>query len=99
MRLFRLPEPLPRDACRKTGVLPPRPSRGRDFSTEPHVRTRIEDPHERLADGSLRRGEKYVAAVMMAAAISAALMGTARAAGVAGDAGPGGAPYAARPGC
>jgi cytochrome c len=99
MRLFRLPEPLPRDACRETGVLSPRPSRGRDFSTEPHVRTRIEDPHERLADGSLRRREKYVAAVMLAAAISAALMGTAWAAGLAGNAGHGEALYEACQDC
>ena len=92
MSLFRLPEPLPRDACRETGVLPPHPSRGREFFTQPHARTRIEEPHERSA-ASLRRREKYLAAVMLSAAISAALAGTAWAGGLPGDASHGEALY------
>jgi cytochrome c len=98
MRLFRLPEPLPRDACQETGVLPPHPSRGRDFSTEPYARTRIEEPHERSA-ASLRRREKYLAAVMLAGAISAALAGTAWAGRPAGDASHGEALYEACQDC
>ena len=85
MRPFRSPEPLPRDACRETGVLPPHPSRGRDLSTNPRARTRVEDPHER-SDAHLRRRERYLAAVMLAAAISAALAGTAWAGGLVGNA-------------
>jgi cytochrome c len=76
MSLFRLPEPRPRDARRETGVLPPHPSRGRELLTQPCARTRIEEPHE-MSAASLRRREKYLAAVMLAAAISAALAGTA----------------------
>ena len=86
MSLFRLPEPLPRDACRETGVLAPHPSRERDLLTRPRARTRVEDPHERSADASLRQREKYVAAVMLAGAISAALTGTVWAGGLTGDA-------------
>src|SRR6478609_4474377 len=99
MRLFRLPEPLPRDACRKTGLLPPHPSRGRDLSTEPHARMRIEDPHERSADAALRRREKYLAAVMLAGAISAAPTGTAWAGGLTGDTDHGEALYEACQDC
>jgi cytochrome c len=85
MNLFRFLESLSRDACRETGVLPPRPSRERDILTPPRAPTRVEDPHER-SDASRRRREKYVAAVMLAAAISAALAGTAWAGGLSGDA-------------
>jgi cytochrome c len=98
MRLSRLPEPLPRDACRKTGILPLHPSRGRDLSTNLRARTRVEDPHER-SDAHLRRREKYLATVMLAAAISAALTGTAWAAGLAGDAARGEALYEACQDC
>jgi cytochrome c len=93
MRLPRLPEPLSRDACRETGVLPPHPSRGRDLSTNPRARTGVDDPHERSADATLRRREKYLAAVMLSAAISAALAGTAWAGGLPGDASHGEALY------
>ena len=86
MSPFRFPEPLPSDACRATGVLPPHPSRGRDCSTHPRARLRVDDPHERSADAALRRREKYAAAVVLAAAISAALAGTAWAGGLTGDA-------------
>jgi cytochrome c len=85
MSLFRLPEPLPRDARRETGVLPPHPSRGRELLTQPCARTRIEEPHE-MAAASLRRREKYLAAVMLAGAISAALTGTVWADGLIGGA-------------
>jgi cytochrome c len=99
MSLFRLPEPLPRDACRETGVLPPHPSRGRDFLTETHVRKRIEDPHNRSPDAALRRTEKYLTAVMLAGAIYAALTGTAWAGGLTGDADHGEALYEACQDC
>jgi cytochrome c len=98
MSPFRFPEPLPRDACRATGVLPPHTSRGRDCSTEFDARTRVEEPHERAAE-SLRRREKYLATVMLAGAVSAALTGTVWAAGLIGDADHGRALYEARQGC
>jgi cytochrome c len=88
MRLPRLPEPLSRAACRETGVLPPHPSRGRDLLARPCARTSVEDPHE-SSDAHFRRREKYLAAVMLAAAISTALAQTAWAGGPAGDAGRG----------
>ena len=93
MRLPLLPEPLPRDACRETGVHPPHPSRGRDLLTHPCARTGVDDPHERSAGATLRRREKYLAAVMLSAAISAALAGTAWAGGLPGDASHGEALY------
>ncbi len=82
----RLPEPLSRDACRETGVLPPRPSRERDFSTDLRARTRAEATDAGSSDAHLRRREKYLAAVMLAGAISAALAQTAWAGGLTGDA-------------
>jgi cytochrome c len=98
MNPFHFPEPLPRDACRETGVLPPRTSRGRDCSTESHPRTRVEEPHERAA-ASLRRREKYRTTVMVAGAVSAALTGTVWAGGLVDDADHGRALYEARQGC
>ena len=81
-----MPEPLSRDACRETGVLPPRPSRERDLSTA-FARARApKTSDERSADAHLRRREKYAAAVMLAGAISAALAETAWAGGLTGDA-------------
>ena len=79
MSVLRFAEPLSREARRETGR-PPQPSRERDLLT------RVEDPHERSADASLRRREKYVAAVVLAVAISAALTGTVWAGGLTGDA-------------
>jgi cytochrome c len=99
MRLFRLPESLSRDACRETGVLPPRPSRERDILTPPRAPTRVEEPHERSADAALRRREKYAAVVVLAVAISAALTGTVWAGGLPGDASHGEALYEACQDC
>ena len=98
MSPFRFPEPLSRDACRETGVLPPHPSRGRELFTQPCARTRIDEPHERSADASLRRREKYLAAVMLAGAVSAALTGTVWAGGLIGDANHGERPLRGPPG-
>ena len=85
MSLFRFAEPLSREARRETGR-PPQPSRERDLLTRPPAQTRLEDPHEKSTDASLRRREKYAAAVVLAVAISAALAETAWAGGLAGDA-------------
>jgi cytochrome c len=82
MGLLRLPEPLSREARRETG-LPP--SWGRDISPRPCARTRAERPDEEAYDASLRRREKYAAAVVLAVAISA-LVETAWAGGLTGDA-------------
>ena len=98
MKLFRLRESLSRDACRETGVVPPHPSRERDPVRHAHARTPVEDPHER-SDPSLRRREKYLAAVTLAAAISAALAQTAWAGGLTGDASHGEALYEACQDC
>jgi cytochrome c len=91
MRPFRLPEPLSRDAHFETGVLPLRPSRERDLLTPA--------PHEHPSDAALRRREKYAAAVVLAAAISAALTGTVWAGGLTGDASHGEALYEACQDC
>jgi cytochrome c len=84
MSLFRFLEPLSRDACRETGVLPPRPSRERELLS-PSARPRVE-LDESFADAALRRREKYAATVALAVAISAALTGTVWAGGLTGDA-------------
>jgi cytochrome c len=86
MRLFRLPEPLSREAPSKPGVLPPRPSRERDLSAASCARTRIDDPHERSPDPARRRRENYAAAVALSGAIWAALTGTVWAHESSGDA-------------
>jgi cytochrome c len=98
MRLFRWPEPLSRDACQETGVLPPRPSQERDLFTH-CTRPRVDGTHERSADAALRRREKYAAAVILSVAISAALTGTVWAAGLTGDASHGEALYEACQDC
>ena len=99
MRLFHFLEFLSRGARCETGALPPpHASRKRDLSTHPCARSRVDDPHER-SDASLRRREKYLAAVMLAAAISAALAETAWAGGLAGSADHGEALYEACQDC
>ena len=90
MKPLRIPEFLSRDARQKTRVLPPRPSRERDLSTQAETRwdaTGQESAsYEPPSDASLRRREKYAAAVMLAGVISAVLVKGAWAAGPAGDA-------------
>jgi cytochrome c len=99
MSLFRFLESLSRDACRETGVLPPRPSRERELLAPVCTRVRVDDPHERPADSALRRREKYLVAVTLAAAVSAALTGTAWAGALPGDPGHGEALYEACQDC
>jgi cytochrome c len=82
MSLSRLPKLLSREARRETG-LPP--SWGRDISPRPCARTRAERPDEEAYAASLRRRQKYAAAVVLAVAISA-LAETAWAGGLTGDA-------------
>jgi cytochrome c len=82
MSLSRLPEPLSREARRETG-LPP--SQDGKISFHSCARTSAEGPDEGLHDAFLRRKEKYAAAVVLAAAISA-LASAAWAGGLAGDA-------------
>jgi hypothetical protein len=62
----------------------------------PRARKRAEWPHEESSDASLRRREKYAAAVALSVAISAALTGTVWADGLIGDADHGEALHAAR---
>ena len=83
MSLSRLSEALSRETRREMGLSP---SRERDRSTRPGARTRAEGPDEEPSHAFLRRREKYAAAVVLAAAISAALAKTAWAGGLAGDA-------------
>jgi cytochrome c len=81
MRLLRFLESLFRGARCKTGVPPaPNASRERELSARPRS-----VPHAERRDEWSRRREKYAAAVMLAAAISA-LAETAWAGGLPGDA-------------
>jgi cytochrome c len=82
MSRLRLPEPLSREARRETG-LPP--SQERDLFSRTCARTRAERPDEGSHDAFLRRREKYAAAVVLAAAISA-IASAAWAGGLSGDA-------------
>jgi len=95
MSRLHLPEPLSREARRKTGA---RPSWERDLSTRPRVKTRAEGPDEKSAHPSLRRREKYAAAVVLAVAISA-LAESARAGALVGDPNRGETLYAACQDC
>ena len=79
----RSPEPLSCEARRKTDAPP---SWERDPLSPPCSRSRAKWPDERSADAFLRRKEKYAAAVVVAAAISAVLVETAWAGGLTGDA-------------
>ena len=79
MSPWRAPEPLSREAGRRTG--PPR-----EPSPRPGARGFPERPDEEPSDAFLRRRERYAAAVVLAAAISATLMESAWAGGLAGDA-------------
>ena len=98
MSLFRFLEPLSRDACRETGVLPPHPSRERDLLTRPCARTRVEDPHER-SDARLR-GEKNTPPPWSSQPRSRRrLLETAWAGGLTGDASHGEALYEACQDC
>jgi cytochrome c len=99
MPLFRFLESPSRDARREMGVLPPRPSRERDLLTLPSAQRRVDDPHERSADAPLRRRERYLAAVVLSAAITAALTGTVWAGPPTGDASHGEALYEACQDC
>ena len=83
MNLSRLSEPLSREARRETG-LPP--SREREPSPRPGAKTRAEGPDDAASHACVRRREKYAAAVVLAAAISATLAKTAWAGGLTGDA-------------
>jgi cytochrome c len=81
MSLLGLPGPFSREARRKTGAPP---SWEADLSTRPRANIRSEGPDEKSAHASLRRREKYAAAVVLAVAISA-LVQTAWAGGLTGD--------------
>jgi cytochrome c len=98
MTLFRFLEPFSRDACLETGVLPQRSSREKELLAQPLALTRVENRHEK-SDTNLRRREKYLAAVRLAAAISAALSQTAWAGGISGNADHGEALYEACQDC
>ncbi len=87
MRLFRFLESLSRGARCETSVLPPpHASRERDLSARPRSVAEAEWRDEWSPYAAVRRREKYAAAVMLAAAISASLAETAWAGGLTGDA-------------
>ena len=87
MRPFRFLESLSRSARCKTGVLlAPNASREGDLSPRPRSVAHAEWRDERSTDAAVRRREKYAAALMLAAAISAPLAKTAWAGGLTGDA-------------
>jgi cytochrome c len=77
MTLLRPRELLSREPRRETGLPPSR-------ERERLAKSPAEGPHD-LASRALRRREKYTAAVVLAAAISAALAETAWAGGLTGD--------------
>ena len=87
MRLFRFLGFLSRGACCETSVLPPpNASRERDLSARPCSAARAAWREARSTHAAVRRTEKYAAALMLAAAVSAALAETAWAGGLTGDA-------------
>ena len=83
MRLSRSPKFPSLEAVRKTGV--PSPREG-EPSPRAGAGPRAEGLDEESSGAFLRRREKYAAAVVLAAAISAALAQTAWAGGLTGDA-------------
>jgi cytochrome c len=99
MQPFRFPESLSRDARRKTGALPRPPSREGDLACTLAVQRHVEDPHDRRSDAHRRRRERYIASVIAAAAITAALAQTAWAGGLPGDANRGESLYEACQDC
>ena len=82
MSLSRSPEPHSHEVRRETGAPP---SWERDLSTPPRANSRAEGSDEWSAHASLRRRQKYAAAVVLALAISA-LTEKAWAGGLVGDA-------------
>src|SRR6516162_6725176 len=87
MRLLRFLESLFRGARCKTGVPPaPNASRERGLSARPRSVAHAERRDEWSTDAAVRRRQKYAAAVMLAAAISATLAETAWSGGLTGDA-------------
>jgi len=78
IRLVRSLEPL-------SGEARLAPSRERDISGPPGARNRPEGQNEASAHAYLRWREKYVAAIVLAGAISTALMKAAWAGGLVGD--------------
>jgi len=87
MKLPGFLESLSRGLRSQTDVLPPPDaSRERDLAARSRSAACAAWTDEEPAHADIRRREKYVAAVMLAAAISAALIETAWAGGLAGDA-------------
>ena len=86
MSLFRFLESLSGCALRKMGVLPPRPPREKNFFSPSLIRPSVEWLVEHDSDAALRRREKYVAAVGLSVAISAAITGTVWAGALTEDA-------------
>ena len=86
MSLFCFLESLSGCALRKMGVLPPRPPREKNFFSPPLIRPSVEWLVEHDSDAALRRREKYVAAVGLSVAISAAITGTVWAGALTEDA-------------
>ena len=93
MSLLRLAS-LSREARRRTRVLPPRSLRESDLLARPRAPVGEAQDH-----AALRRRQKYLAAVTLAAAISAVLAETVWAGGLAGDAARGETVYQACQDC
>jgi cytochrome c len=91
MSLLRVSGPLCREARRKTGAPP-------SWERDPSSRPRAKGPDEKSAHASLRRTKKYVAAVVLAATISAPAE-TGWAGGLVGDPNRGEALYEACQDC
>jgi hypothetical protein len=86
MRLFRCIKFVSQNASPQMGAHPSRSFRTRDLMAPPRTRSRVEHLVEHPSDAALQRRKKYVAAVRLSAAVSAALTGTAWAGAVTEDA-------------
>jgi hypothetical protein len=86
MRLFRCIKFVSRNACPQMVGRPSRSFRTINLMAPPRTRSRVERLFEHPSDAALQRRKRYVAAVRLSAAVSAALTGTVWAGAVTEDA-------------
>ena len=86
MRLFRCIKFVSQNASPQMGAHPSRSFRTIDLMAPPRTRSHVERLVEHPSDAALQRRKKYVAAVRLSAAVSAALTGTVWAGAVTEDA-------------
>jgi hypothetical protein len=86
MRLSRCIKFVSQNASPQMGAHPSRSFRTIDLMAPPRTRSHVERLVEHPSDAALQRRKKYVPAVRLSAAVSAALTGTVWAGAVTGDA-------------